>query len=44
MTADKIALMMEEHILSDNLSIDYLGLAAAMESGSKLQRGDAGPE
>jgi DNA-binding GntR family transcriptional regulator len=36
---DKIAALMEEHILSDNLSVDYLGVAADIEGRSKSQPG-----
>jgi DNA-binding GntR family transcriptional regulator len=39
LSSDKVAALMEEHIMADNLSMDYLSLADATESdGKKSQR------
>jgi DNA-binding GntR family transcriptional regulator len=40
LSADKVSALMEEHILSDNLLMDYLAVAAAMENGSKAPPGE----
>jgi len=35
LSSDKVAAMMEEHILADNISTDYLNVALAVESGAQ---------